>query len=576
MNSSMLAEAPDKNLLDEETLRHGFEVTSERVEDLVRGHISTFVPELFLKRTGRAERRLRTQDPFDSGVNDLSLSPDGRYLVLKTDAVNPPGQWAQYDDPNIQTAFRSKAGAGHSTRILHYEIMDVRTGRSDVLLDAPATYAPSDVLWSPDSKSLLLCGTYLPLNGTNPSQFESRRMKRFVVEIDVATRRITEITSEDLRPVYWNPRTNIVQFNALASPGQAGVPQGTAFYQKAGGLWSRLAATPELAADSPPEILVDEDLNRPPRIMELDPRTGRRTVRMDLNPQYAHLIFGREKEIHWAAADGSDLIAGLYLPPDYEPGKRYPLVIQTHGFDSHEFWLDGSHTTAFAAQPLANKGIAVLQLNDIFVDTMDTPQEMSHVLDVYESAIDYLDEAGIIDPNRVGLIGFSRTCMYVKYAVARSRHRFAAALVADGVDAGYFQYLLYFNSEPRMASEFESVIGGAPFSDGMQLWLRNSPGFLLDRVETPILIQAIGPESVLGEWQWFDGLRRLGKPVEMLYLPVGTHVLVRPWDRMASQGTAVDWFAFWLNGDEQSDPSKVEEYARWRKLRSLTLSPASP
>ncbi len=36
---------------------------------------------------------------------------------------------------------------------------------------------------------------------------------------------------------------------------------------------------------------------------------------------------------------------------------------------------------------------------------------------------------------------------------------------------------------------------------------------------------------------------------------------------MDSQGLTVDWFRFWLQDQEDADPAKVEQYARWRKLR---------
>jgi dipeptidyl aminopeptidase/acylaminoacyl peptidase len=561
------AEAPSASVVDARTLRLGFVVGAERIEDLLLGRIQSYEPQLFLRGSGhQPDKPLRTEQPFDGGVNDLFLSPDGHYLILKTDTRKLPERWSEYDDPNIRASIRTSFGSERTTRILQYELMDVRTGRSHALVDAPATYASSDVLWSPDSKSVLICGTYLPLNVSDSATRQERRTQRFVVEITLAGGKIFEISRDDLRPVYWNPQTGVVEFSALTSLGQVGIPRGVVYYRKSKGQWLELAAVPNTTRDERPEVIVDEDLDSPPRIISIDPTTGRRTTRLDLNPQFAQLAFGREKEIHWTTPSGEELAAGLYLPPNYLPGKRFPLVIQTHGFDPHGFWIDGPHTTVFAAQALAGRGFVVLQIDDIFLDSVDTPSEMSHVLTAYESAIDYLDRQGIIDHGRVGLVGFSRTCMYVKYALTHSARHFAAAVVADGIDAGYFQYLLYFNSEPRMVSEFEGILGEAPFGVGLASWLENSPGFSLDKVRTPTLIEALGTESIIGEWQWFDGLKRLGQPVEMLYLPEGTHVLVRPWDRMASEQTAVDWFCFWLNGQE-ADPARQDEYTRWRALR---------
>jgi hypothetical protein len=70
-------------------------------------------------------------------------------------------------------------------------------------------------------------------------------------------------------------------------------------------------------------------------------------------------------------------------------------------------------------------------------------------------------------------------------------------------------------------------------------------------------------------WEWYVGFRRLGKPVEMVFMPDAGHVVIRPQDRVVSQGGAVDWFDFWLKGEEDQDPAKTKQYARWRELRKL-------
>src|SRR5208283_4083346 len=133
----------------------------------------------------------------------------------------------------------------------------------------------------------------------------------------------------------------------------------------------------------------------------------------------------------------------------------------------------------------------------------------------------------------------------------------------------YWQYFVFGNMASNWDSEEESVIGAPPFGEGLLLWLERSSGFLLDKVRTPLQIQAFEPGSVLSEWQWFSGLKRLGKPVDFLYLPTGDHILVKPWDRMVSQEGTLDWFCFWLKGEEDPDPAKAAQYTRWRELRKL-------
>ena len=147
--------------------------------------------------------------------------------------------------------------------------------------------------------------------------------------------------------------------------------------------------------------------------------------------------------------------------------------------------------------------------------------------------------------------------------------------MANGFDAGYFQYIAYGNMASDFASEEESVIGAPPFGDGLLLWFKRSPAFLLDRVQTPIQIQTFEPSSLLGEWEWFSGLKRLGKPVDFVYLPTGIHILVKPWDRMVSQEGSVDWFCFWLKNEEDPDPKETEQYVRWRELRKRRTNGAN-
>jgi len=195
-----------------------------------------------------------------------------------------------------------------------------------------------------------------------------------------------------------------------------------------------------------------------------------------------------------------------------------------------------------------------------------TPKEVERYVSDYEGAIDYLDAKGLLDRNRVGIVGFSRTCLYVKYALTHSKYHFAAASINDGIDGGYFQYIA-FNASANAPVEFEGFNGGIPFGQGLESWTKRSPGFNLDKVQTPVRITAENLEVILSEWEWFAGLRRLGKPVEMIAIQDGLHELQRPWERMISLQGNVDWFTFWLKGEEDPDPSKAEQYARWRRMR---------
>jgi hypothetical protein len=159
----------------------------------------------------------------------------------------------------------------------------------------------------------------------------------------------------------------------------------------------------------------------------------------------------------------------------------------------------------------------------------------------------------------------SHTHYHVESALIARPELFAAATIVDGIDASYMQALLYGPS----ASFGYSVYGTEPFGDGLKPWIERAPGFHLDHIHTPLRIEALRAGSVLGEWEIYASLRAQHKPVDLVYFPQGQHVLQRPLERMASQQGNVDWFRFWLKGEEDSDPTKAEQYKLWRELKKL-------
>jgi hypothetical protein len=182
----------------------------------------------------------------------------------------------------------------------------------------------------------------------------------------------------------------------------------------------------------------------------------------------------------------------------------------------------------------------------------------------YEGAIDYLDGRGLINRTRVGIIGFSRTVFYVEYTLTHSQYPIIAATLADGFDGGYVNYVLWGGRV-----DYSAVIGGPPVGASLPLWLTNSPGFNLDKVTAAVRIEDYGSVGPLEGWEWFSGLVNLTKPVDFIWLPFAPHLLVKPWERLTSLQGNVDWFAFWLKGEEAGSQTKRRQYDRWRELRKL-------
>jgi dipeptidyl aminopeptidase/acylaminoacyl peptidase len=558
------ADEPLESIFDARTTREGVSVDTEWLPDLVdgtKGGGDWLNPQLFVQTKGNPPIMMK----ISGGVpNPLPyLSPDGKYIVIATRVAEVPVNWSAYSDSEIKWLVKAPQPRGQYSWLSRYALIDIETGKQSILMDSPASrHLVSHVAWLPDSRSVAVQGVYLPLDNTEDEERKSRETNLFSVEVKVPSGEMVKISSEDLRLVGWDSRGNRLVFDVGSDPMPTpDAPK--AYFRRNGSGWER---TTEGVPESRPTIVLDEEINVAPKISMITPTTGRKRLLLDLNPQFSDLDFARVEEVHWKDSEGENVSGGLYFPIGYDPGKRYPLVIQTHGWNPHRFWIDGAYTSGYAAQALAGNGIMVLQAGSNY-DGTNTFASVKREVGTLENAIKYLDARSLIDPKRVGLVGFSITGIYVKYALTHSPYQFAAASVADDNDLGYFQYIVDGNHDGARERMYESINGGSPFGEGLKSWMERTPAFNAQKVQAPVRIVVHRRASLLWEWEWFVALRLLHKPVEMIYMQDGAHILVKPWERMISQQGNVDWFVFWLKGEEDPDPLKAEEYSRWRELR---------
>jgi hypothetical protein len=289
----------------------------------------------------------------------------------------------------------------------------------------------------------------------------------------------------------------------------------------------------------------------------------------DPNTQLHGIILGKVSRYSWHDKFGNERRGLLALPPDYDPRVRYPLVIQPYGYDPDRFFADGAFTTGYGGRALVAKGIVVLQMETLMTHYR-FPDEGSFQVEGFNSAINQLAEDGFIDRRHVGILGFSYTCFHVLQAITHQPDLFEAALITDGVNTSYMQYLLA-TDHGVVQEQFEQTIGAKPFGRGLLQWYGSSPGFNFDMTRTPLLISALERGQLLEQWENYSCLRKLHKPVDMVWLRKenAPHILVQPAQRYLSQQMTVDWFCFWLKGFEDPDPARAEQYRRWRELRKL-------
>jgi Prolyl oligopeptidase family len=266
-------------------------------------------------------------------------------------------------------------------------------------------------------------------------------------------------------------------------------------------------------------------------------------------------------------------------------------VIQTKGTEQRGWFTcdaGSNHDPSFAPQPIATAGIMYLiRTTDAdwkFQEEVDKRPggypggigEAVQQMDIWESAINALDKKGVIDPSRVGIVGFSRTGWEVEFDLVHSRVRYAAATATDNVQYSLSDYWLF----PWFSAEAERMYGGPPSGTTLENWQKYSISFNLDKVHTPLLMEVMGsgtrddeqrlvPRNLAARYEISAGLARLGKPVEMYFYPDEGHQPDHPKARLASLQRNLDWYRFWLQGYEDGNPSKKAQYERWRVLRIL-------
>lgn len=512
-------------------------------------------------------------EPLDLD-NPFSLSPDGSSLLTTLPVPDVPQAWETlYPPPYPSSSSRIRAGHYSAHQFVR---IDLQTSMVQALTEAPTAddagwwWGGRGPSWSSDGEEVLLPGTFIKSANSTPSRpcvaviNLASKVGMCVETLKVRTETTVENGYHSIsgaRFVGGDRKRVMVSF---ADPVNESL-RGTEYRRSAVGTWEIARRLNDgIAEHNGLEVVVKQSANSPPVLVATQKEVSK--VVWDPNPWLGNVELGEASVYRWKDTAGRDWRGGLYKPPDYKPGSHYPLVIQNHGFDESKFLPSGVFPTGFAARALAGAGIMVLQVagSDGCAPKMGSPDEGPCEVSGYESAVQQLVSEGVVDPERVGIIGFSRTCFYVmEMLTTASSVHIKAASITDGVMANYLQYMMFGELG------FDSLIGAKPFGDGLQQWLERAPSFNLDKIRSPLLVVAAGPIGVLTMWEPYAGLRHLHKPVDLIMLNTDEHVLTNPAVRMASQGGSVDWFRFWLKNEEDPDPTKTEQYRRWRNLRKL-------
>jgi hypothetical protein len=516
------------------------------------------------------------------------IAPDGRHLIANVQVSKIPQEWSVYRGnfgAYLKDAKENSRGFAASG-ISEFVIVDLASGALRPLWPAPANTDPwSTFAWSPDSRRVLIAPTMLPATSSDAAGLEGRAVA--IVDVHKGSYERVPIDPDIAAKIFsveWIVRNRIT---FVLRDGQ------TLAFDSIQGKWQRSRvgsagdkAEPLKGGARRIVVGIHQDMNQPPVLIGTDVRTGRSRNLFDPNPGLlTRFALGRVELTHWADASGRNWEGRLYYPAHFRSGVRYPLVIQTHGYagkDQFSIYGQGSPGggvplgpgwSVYLAQPLAGRDIAVLQIggpND-GMSRQDTDFERTKSrAKTLEDAAEHLVGIGLIDRDKIGIMGHSATGREIEAALVFTDFPYAAAIAADHSDLNYIQSAEYgwFHQEGMPA----------PFGGDLEVWLNESPAFNVERIQTPLQLEVTtggeGNSTLLWGWEMFSRLRYLRKPVEYYVVPDikhGGHLLQNPRQLLALQNRALDWWLFWLASYEDPSIEKTPQYQDWRALRALNM-----
>jgi dipeptidyl aminopeptidase/acylaminoacyl peptidase len=208
----------------------------------------------------------------------------------------------------------------------------------------------------------------------------------------------------------------------------------------------------------------------------------------DFNAHITALDLGKREPMEWRGADDFDMDGVLTYPPDYQPGRPYPLVLYIHGGPR------GTSTMAFSDRAfwLASHGWVVFQPNYRGSDNRGNAYQAAIWNDAGEgpgrdvmSGVDLLIERGIADPKRMAVSGWSYGGYMTTWLLGNFPDRWRAGVAGAPVTDHIDQYVL-----SDIHSPVATYYGGSPFTDPklLQAYREQAPITYAPRIKAPTLV----------------------------------------------------------------------------------------
>jgi len=447
----------------------------------------------------------------------------------------------------LRKAAHAMGESPDGTKFLFYDdgvfsVYDMATGKSaELTRQIPATFwnteddhnqvkPPTQQFgWTKDSSAVLITDNWdiwkVPVNGGKAENLTVNG-KRDSIRYRRPFRFDPDERGIDLSaPVYlgaygeWTKKSGI----GLIEPGKPGVKMLQ---------WGDAEFTQLLKAKKADVYLYTRETTRDfPNYYAADATLSEGKQVTDANPQQKDFFWpGGVRLVDYTSTHGDKLQAALWLPANYEPGKRYPAIVEIYEKESQTANAYPRPTyNGFSVAQYTSNGYAVIEPDIVYKVNDPGMSAVACVVPAVKAAI----ATGVVDGARVGLHGHSWGGYQTAFLVTQTDIFHAAIAGAPLTDMVSMYSLIYKNTGGTNQAIFESSQGRfkGGYWDNMDAYVRNSPVFHASNVKTPLMILHNDRDGAVDQTQgieYFNTLRRMGKPVILLEYKGENHGLARP------------------------------------------------